>query len=544
VPIGYVSSENVLLLGVALLAAGALAGCVGDEAVDPTDTSDGEAADAVADGWWQGSVPSSASVNGHDHDLHADHDNLTTSNFEQVGWDPLVSEAEGESPTSMSCGNAVDRPDDRRITLVNSISTDVAALVADVTDPQNPELVGEIYLPNTVTWDADLTPDGMHAIVGAYPVVPFGDPSVPEPPEHHGAVVEDLPPEVEAAMPDEPSAPAASPVQDGDWEPTVLFRDACSGEVTQLEPPESMHWGPGVLLFGLEDPSRPTFEDWRPQPVIGPHSVGSHEVGGTTFATASVTNLVHEASYYQLFEVVDTLEGSAFAPHTTIKTPGVYSPDLNGHTDVWVHEHPETGQTLAYLANWDGVYVYDVSTPGAPVELGSWSDEGEASMHTTFPLPQTRDGKQYLVAGQEVGEPDDRPTGWIYLLDVTDPANPQEVSRWTLPEDPRWDQGGLQFSTHYVDVLDDTLLVTVNHAGLWAVNISDIEEPRAEGMYVPDDPSPAPWGGGDHGPSVGDVAVDRETGVVTAWDRAGGVHQVTYDDAMPSPAAPPWEGAP
>ncbi len=502
----------VLLVATLALAAG----CIGDDELDPQRT-DGDDREALPDAWWEASVPSSATDEDHDHGDHAHHANLTTPNFEVLGWDPLVTDQHDQTSTGMMCGGATSREDGQRLALVHSIDTDMAFMLADVTDPEDPQRIAEVYMPNAVTWDADLSADGMHAIVPAYPVGPFGG---------------------------EPTLPEADPLdildEETTWQPEIYVRDACTGQTQRIAHETYAPYGPGLVLFGLEDPTQPTFEDYRSQPVVGPHSVSSHQIGDDVFATASVTNLVHEVSYYSFYTIEEAPTGSILEPHTTIKTPGTYSPELNGHTDVWVHEHPETGQTLAYLANWDGMYVYDISTPHVPTELASWHDGDEASLHTTYPFPETRDGRQYLIAGQEVGDPGDRPTGWIYLLDVTDPENPEEVSRWTLPVYPEWDQGGLQFSTHYVDVLDDTLFVSANHAGLWAVNVTDMTQPRAEGVFVPDRPSPAPWQDGQHGPHVGDVIADQDTGVLTAWDAGGGVYQLTYDASVPAPPAPAW----
>lgn len=534
------------MLSVALLAGCLilLAGCVGTEDAANQGEDVVEPA-SVAERWWVDAVPSSKETPDHEHGIHSHHANISTQNFEVLGWDPLVTDSENQTASGMMCGGVQDREDGQRIAVVHSISTEVAFVIADVTDPDDPVHLGEVHLPNAVTWDADISADGMHVLVSAYPVGVFGgEPSAPPPPGPSGQ--EQAPQWQSSDLPWASTGPSQSPVEDMEsdaeqmWKPQITFHDACTGEVRDIGPEAYVPYGPGLVLFGIDDPSEPTFEDWRSQPVIGPHSVGSHAIDDAIIATSSVTNLVHEASYYSFFEIQQTPTGSVLAPYSMIRVPGIDSPDLNGHVDVWVHEHPETGQVLAYLANWNGMYVYDISTPQTPVELASWQDGDEGSLHTTYPLPEMVDGRQYLIAGQEVGQQGDRPTGWVYLLDVTDPESPEEVGRWTLPVKPEWDAGGLQFSTHYVDVLDDTMFVAVNHAGLWAVNITDMQDPRATGVFVPEKPSPSPWNGGDHAPHVGDVVVDQDTGVLTAWDLAGGIYQLAFDDTIDAPPAPAW----
>lgn len=515
-----------VVLSLFALVAVVFAGCI-----DAGEQVDGDPVDdvgAVAADWWVDSVPSSETVDGHDHSLHAHHENLTTPNFEVLGWDPLVTDQHGETVPGMMCGGVTDREDGRRIAIVHSISNDMAFMAADVTDPENPFMVGEFYMPNGITWDADISADGMHVLAGAYPVGVFGDPTLPDPPM------------------DDPSVLPGLDL----WKPEIYFRDACTGAVQDVGPENYVPYGPGIVLISIADPEEPVYQDWRSQPAVGPHSVGSHFVGDDVIATASVTNLAHEASYYSFFRITETPAGSVLEPYSQIRVPGVVTPTesdlggvspwLNGHVDVWIHEHPVTGQVLAYLANWDQMYVYDISIPQAPLEIASWFDGEHRSIHTTYPFPELVDDKQYLIVGQEVSERQDRPTGWIFIVDVTDPTDPQEVSRWTLPVKPRWDGGGLQFSTHYARVLEDMMFVSVNHAGLWAVNISDIEKPRSQGVFVGDRPSPSPLGGGDHAPHIGDVGVDLETGVITTWDGPAGVYQLRFNESMPAPFAPDW----
>ena len=465
------------------------------------------------------SLIDAASDDAHDHANRAQHAGITTPNFEVLGYDALVTETFGTTLTGMGCGGSVTREDGRKLAIVHSISTEVSFVVADVTDPAAPTMLGEFYLPNAVVWDADISADGNHVLIGAYPPGPvFGrDVTLPVPP-----------------------APLSLPTTAPEWAKGhlgfMLFRNACTGKVVEVGPPNYLP-GPAIVMAGIQDPENPTFEDYVPQPVIGPHSVGSQMIDGTLYATSSVTNLAHHGSYYTIFEITQ----NKLVPYTVIRTPGNPSPtNLNGHTDVYLHKHPVTGQTLAYLANWDGMYVYDISLP-APVELAAWYDAG--SVHTTYPFPTMIDDKAYLMVGQEVGEPSELPSGWVYILDVTDPARPTEVGRWTLPVKPKWDNGGLMFSPHYVAILNHTLFVSNYHGGLWAVDISDMTQPLAYGIFVPDRDSPMPFGGNNYGPTIEDVIVDQETGLITTWDNAGGVYVLRFDESVDVPRAPAWPTA-
>jgi hypothetical protein len=500
---------------VLLAASTLLAGCLTTPDVGPKGAVDDPK--AFAADWWEHAIPSSITVDNHEHNNRSHHAGITTPNFATIGWDPLETETFGASLTGMGCGGAVTRADGRRLAVVHSIATTVSFVVADITDAAQPQMLGEYYLPNAVVWDADISADGNHVLIGAYPPGPiFGrDPSLPIPPT---------------------TGPAWARGHTG----MVLYRDACSGAVVELGP---LHYlpGPAIVMVGIHDPSMPEFEQYVPQPVIGPHSVGSQEIDGVVYATSSVTNLVHKASYYTVFEIVDTPAGGVLETRWAFETPG--DPPLeafNGHTDVFLHKHPKTGQLLGHLANWNGYYIWDLSGPIA-LPLSEWMDGDAGNVHTTYPFPFLRDGRQYIAVGQEVDEPRELPSGWIYLLDITDPTKPTEVSRWTLPVKPKWDDKGLQFSPHYVAVLNHTMFVANYHGGLWAVDITDLAKPEAIGIFVPDRDAPNAYGNGAYGPSIEDVIVDPTTGLLTTWDNAGGVYQLTFDATMEAPRAPAWQ---
>lgn len=499
-------------IGLVLLA---VAGCVSPAAGPAPDVAP---AGAIAADWWTHAIPSVLEDREHDHGDRAQHLARSTANFQVLGWDPLVTQAYGTSLIGMGCGGAVAREDGRTLAVVHSISTDVSFVVADVTDPTAPEMLGEFYMPNAIVWDADISADGKHVLVGAYPWMLFGE-----------------------AIPKLPGEGAALPPL------TIQFRSACTGDLREVGPVNYLPFGPGIVMVGIEDPANPVFEDWVSQPAIGPHSVGSQLVDGALYATTSVTNFGQEISYYTIFEIV----GPKLVPSSVIQAPG--HPGIpfvnwaNGHTDIFLQKHPATGQLLAHLANWDGYYIVDLSIPAVPRVVSSWFDAG--SVHTTYPFPALVGDKQYVIVGQEVNEYeiDDQPSGWIYILDVTDPAAPTEVGRWTLPVKFPWKNeeeldGGLTFSPHYVAILDQTLFVSNYHGGLWAVDISDPTTPTAIGIFVPENESSAPFDGAEtYGPSIEDVVADPASGVLTTWDGAGGVYLLRFDEAMPKVHAPGWK---
>lgn len=508
------------------LAAGA-AGCV-TPANDDGEAPDGPGTISPGDiGWAARAVPSD---DGHDHGDVAQHANLSTPNFQVLGWDPLVSDAFGGTPGGFFCGGAGTTAAGRKIAVVHSFlaQTDVAFVVMDVTDPAAPAKVGEYILERTHVYDATISLDGRFAVLGANPDrsgIPAGGVQVLQP----------------------------------------KFRDACTGVVRAAGPEQALPLAPGVILVDLADPTAPVFADFAPTPALGPHSVHAGKVGDGDVFLASITNLEHQASYFQFYAVEELpLVGPKLALLSTYQgPPGPADPAvplINGHVDGYIAEHPGTGQTLAYLANWDaGMIVLDISEPRAPMEIARWGgaaqgfmgapaslgDEDLGGIHGTYPMPVLWGDRHYTFAGQELGgRPENRPTGWIFVIDTTDPAAPIEVGRWTLPVDVEWSEF-LQFSTHYFTVVDRTLFVSLYHGGVWAVDVSDeaLASPRSIGVWLPDRVSPSPPAQGA-GLGSADMVLDvvaLEDGTLLSWGSLSGAYLLRFDATRPMEAPPAWD---
>src|SRR5687768_3267658 len=87
----------------------AVAGCISTPDVDPKGTVDDTK--AFAADWWEHALPSSITVDGHEHNNRTHHAGITTPNFATLGWDPLETDTFGASLTGMGCGGAVTRED-------------------------------------------------------------------------------------------------------------------------------------------------------------------------------------------------------------------------------------------------------------------------------------------------------------------------------------------------------------------------------------------------------------------------------------------------
>ena len=104
------------------------------------------------------------------------------------------------------------------------------------------------------------------------------------------------------------------------------------------------------------------------------------------------------------------------------------------------------------------------------MEVSSFAYE-EGNTHAAFPYTNA-DGHRYLFVGDEIfdcddcisrnGYPGDGSRGFIHVLDLEDPANPDEVARYEVPE----------AGAHNLWVADDRMYVAYYQAGLRVVDVS------------------------------------------------------------------------
>jgi hypothetical protein len=501
-----------------------VAGCLDDSGGDDADPGP----DAVIGaGWAERAVTNSKTDDQHDHGDPVQHEGFTTPNFEILGYDPLVTDYHGRPAGGTYCGNLAET-EDRKLAVYHSFTTNVVLQVIDLSDVTNPELIGELVMPLTHVYDAAVTSDGMFAVLATTPKT-----SVPENPPT-----------------------LLDPV--GSYTERITFRDTCGNEYQG--PEENLPFSNGVVLVSLADPRVPTIVDYDPQPVLGVHSISTETIDGTTYIAGSTTNLVHGASYYVFYTLEElpvvgpTLQPfgtfSAQYPLTDVPDPQT-TPLTSGHVDATIQKHPITGQVLAYLANWDGgLVVAELVSVGQVEAVGHWTDydpgkgsEMSGQWHSARPLYELRDGRHITLFGQEIGgRPSERPTSLALLMDTTDPTDPKPLARWTLPVDPNWD-GGAIWSTHYLDLVGDTLFISLYHGGVWAADASPEHWPNlpSVGVFVPNAAPPdqpvalyADWD-----PLVMEVN-HLSDGTLVILDGTSGAYTVrfTEDDPRVPPVAP------
>ncbi|NNK64961.1 MAG: hypothetical protein HKO98_17295 [Gemmatimonadetes bacterium] len=220
----------------------------------------------------------------------------------------------------------------------------------------------------------------------------------------------------------------------------------------------------GVVLIDLTDPTAPRIASTFDEGLTG----GVHNM----FATDTHLFALSGGDKYVILDVTD-LENPTFVSEYN-------HPDSRIH-DVWVYDG------IAYSSEWgNGVVVVDVGN-------GRWGGTIENPVfvtnvpypvgrtHAAFPYYQESTGKVYLFLGDEIlnrggaawagaglsgipREPGQQPTvtsGYIHIIDFTDPENPQDVARYEVPE----------YGTHNLWVDDDVLYVAYYEGGVRAVDV-------------------------------------------------------------------------
>lgn len=211
----------------------------------------------------------------------------------------------------------------------------------------------------------------------------------------------------------------------------------------------------GLIILDVSDPRNvsivSTFDD---ELTGGVHNVFVHD--GYIYA-------VNNGRRYDIIDIRDPAN-----PHRV----GRFELDNPGHFihDVWVNDG------IAYSSNWaDGVVLVDVGngiaggSPENPVRFASYAYPlGRA--HAAFPY-RSQDGRFYVFIGDEIfpsglntgrGGTPNRAAGYIHIVDFTDPANPEEVARYEVPE----------AGSHNFWIEDDMLYAAFYNGGLRVVDVS------------------------------------------------------------------------
>jgi hypothetical protein len=248
----------------------------------------------------------------------------------------------------------------------------------------------------------------------------------------------------------------------------------------------------GIHVVDISDKANPKWLGYTPVATDGPHSITYARILGQDYLFASVYSwqyvgtsvgtpplappgvqrlviykLDTSGPIAQMKEVATYIDPDAAEPNPVVPTAGKMPHDVS------IAVHPLTNKTYAYVAYWDlGVVILDVTDPAHPTKVGAATDFGEAptrEIHMARQSENLIDGKVVVVAEPEISN--QPTTGYLTMIDVSDPAHPTFLSNWKIPGDS--DSAGGGRGPHYFDLREGRVVMASYSAGFWVFDIHD-----------------------------------------------------------------------
>jgi hypothetical protein len=138
----------------------------------------------------------------------------------------------------------------------------------------------------------------------------------------------------------------------------------------------------------------------------------------------------------------------------------------------------------AYLALWDGgLVVVEIELPRIDVKRDADGNFSQAWLENTHSAVALDDPRFVLLTIEIFG----CPFGGVAIADISDPAHPNIVGRFSLPENrcSGLPDGGPVFTPHNPLVVGELAFITWYAAGLQALDVSDPSNPERVGQFVP-----------------------------------------------------------
>ena len=289
----------------------------------------------------------------------------------------------------------------------------------------------------------------------------------------------------------------------------------------ESEPPSA--WSAGLAVYDVSDPAQPDQIGFYPTPGVGVHRMAWWE---GDLAYVSGTDEGYVGRFLQIVDLSDptrpTEIGRWWYPgqHRT-ETPDWHQSSEPGPGDEgreYALHHALPHGDRVYGGYWDaGLVILDVSDETSPKLVSRLSFGPESrNTHTAFRPP----GRDILVVT------DEQLTRWIgvqrhvWIVDISDEANPMVVSRLPVPAGARHDEG-VRWGPHNVHEMrpgtfsdPDLIYLTYFGGGLRAYDISDALNPVEVAHLVPAAPA------GRNSIQFNDVTA-TEDGLVYVTDRHG-----------------------
>jgi len=194
--------------------------------------------------------------------------------------------------------------------------------------------------------------------------------------------------------------------------------------------------------------------------------------GGQVVVDRNVAYIAHMKAPHGT-TLVDVSDPAAPRQLATIEVPpGTHSHKVRAQNGLMLVNREAHGTNPGGSGAPRGLGIYDVSNPGRPREITLWRSGGSGVHRFTF------DGRYAYISP----EMDGYVGNIVMILDLKDPARPQEVGRWWMPgqwtaggETPTW--SGRQHRCHHPIRLGNRLYVSYWHGGFVILDIEDMAKP-------------------------------------------------------------------
>lgn len=153
--------------------------------------------------------------------------------------------------------------------------------------------------------------------------------------------------------------------------------------------------------------------------------------------------------------------------------PGWHSHKVRVHGDVMIVNHERLAREGAADIS-GGLAIYDVSRPAEPKLITKWTTGGRGVHRYDF------DGRYAYISPTVEGYVGNI----VMILDLKDPARPEEVGRWWIPG--QWQAGGEDYPwhdwvpprCHHPLRVGNRLYVSYWHHGFFILDIEDMTKPK------------------------------------------------------------------
>ncbi len=186
--------------------------------------------------------------------------------------------------------------------------------------------------------------------------------------------------------------------------------------------------------------------------------------------------------------IIDVEDPSRPKILASIEMPGGWhSHKVRVADGIMIVNHERFGDTGASDFG-GGLAIYNVENPTEPKPIAKWATPGKGVHRYDF------DGRYAYISPTVEGYVGNI----VMILDLADPAKPQEVGRWWIPgqwtaggETYPWDQGTPP-RCHHPLRLGDRLYVSYWHHGFYILDVSDLSQPKlvSGGHTKPSSPHP------------------------------------------------------